>query len=106
MPMDNKIKKIKEEHAQIEKDLQSPNILGDANKLSKLSKQYNELNGFLETYIKLENNKKNITELKKSLENETDKEMIEMTEEEISNLNDLITKLENEDDEYINPADP
>ncbi|XOU95022.1 MAG: peptide chain release factor 1 [Candidatus Kerfeldbacteria bacterium] len=104
--MDNKIKKIKEEHAQIEKDLQSPDILGDANKLSKLSKKYNELNEFLVSYTKLETAKQNITELKKSLDTEKDKEMIELTEEEISNLSKSITKLEDEVNEYINPADP
>ncbi len=104
--MDNKIKQIKEEHSKIEQDLQSPEILGDANKLARLSKKYNELNEFLETYTKLENTKKSIAELKISLEKESDQEMIELTNEEITDLNKKLPDLENEVEEYINPADP
>ena len=42
--MDEKLEQITKEHDKLERDLQSPDVLGNPEKLSKLSKQYNELN--------------------------------------------------------------
>lgn len=104
--MDEKIKKIIEEHDKLERDLQSPDVLSNPDKLSKLSKKYNELNEVIEKNNKLQEVSKNLVELAKDLDQETDQELKELTEEEIKNLDKKQSELQSEIEEYINPADP
>ena len=104
--MDEQIKKLASEHEKIEKDLQSPEVLNNPKKLSKLSKKYNELNEIMEKSKTLDNIKKDLPALKKDLEKETDNEMKQMTEDEIKKLEKKQTELKNKINEYINPADP
>lgn len=103
--MDEKIKQLRKEHDQLEIKLQSPANINDAQKMSSLAKKYNELNNIIQNYDKLEEIKKSLTELEQSIKTETDKELKEITEEEITTLTRQKNELKKNINEYINPAD-
>jgi len=104
--MQDKINKLQNKYEKLERELQSPEVLTDQNKLKTLSKQFNDIGLTLENYNKLQETIKNINETKKSFADETDAELKKMAEEELKNLEMIKTELENKVDEDINPADP
>lgn len=106
MPMDEKIKKLMSEHDHLERELQDPEVISDAFKMSKLAKKYNELSNFLEKYTKLNDINKSLTELKQTLSDDSDKELHEIAEDELKILTGKKAFLEKEIDDFINPADP
>ncbi len=104
--MEEKIKQLQKEHDQLERELQSPDVINDQKKLSQISKKYNEINQTLQNYNKLDEIKTSLKELKKTLTSETDSELKEMTQVEIKNLEKQKKSLEQKINEIINPADP
>lgn len=104
--MDKKLESIAKEHDQLERDLQSPDVLGNPKKLSKISKKYTELNEIMEKIKNLETINRDLSGLENDLANEIDAEMKQMTEDEIKTLNKKKSELEAEIEEFINPADP
>jgi len=104
--MDEQIQKLTIEHAQLENELQSPDVINNPEKLSKLSKKYNELNEILEKHKILKRIVNDLSALRKDLGNETNEEMKKLTEDEISTLEENQNKLTEEIEEYINPSDP
>ncbi len=104
--MDDKIKKYQEKFEELERTLQSPEITADSGKLKKVSKEYNEIKDLLFNYEKLQKIDQEINELKETLKNETEPELIKMTEEEIEKLQFEKKLLEKEVEEFINSAYP
>jgi len=101
-----KIKEIKNRFDELERDLQSAEVIKDAQKLKTLSKEYNELKEILDHYKKLSKINQEITELNASLSNETDRQILQLTEEEISKLEKEKKELENHLYELVFPKDP
>jgi len=104
--MEKKIIQLQQEHDQLERELQSPDVINDPNQLSKLAKKYNEINQTLLNYEKLEEIRTSLKELNQTLATETDSELKAMTEDEIKNLTKKKNTLEKKINEIINPADP
>jgi peptide chain release factor 1 len=104
--MEEKIKQLQKEHDQLERELQSPDVINDQKKISRISKKYNEINQTLQNYNKLDEIKTSLEELKKILTSETDSELKEMTHVEIKNLEKQKKNIEQKINEVINPSDP
>lgn len=104
--MIEQIKKSQEKFEELERILQSPEVSAEPAKLKKVSKEYNEIKDLLLNYKKFKKVNQEISELRESLKNETEPELIKMTEEEINKLETEKKLLEKEINEYINPADP
>ena len=101
-----KIEGFKKRFDELERDLQSADVVSDPKKLQSLSKEYNEVKEAVEHNRIIEKVSQEILELKKSLESETDTELIKMTEEEIKNLEGKKTEAEQHLHEIIFPKDP
>ncbi|MBU1036587.1 peptide chain release factor 1 [Patescibacteria group bacterium] len=101
-----KIKEFKSSFDQLERDLQSPAIVNDVQKLKILSQRYEELKEIMGNYEKLEKIEQETLELKNSLAEESDKEIIQLTAEEITKLARQKTELEKLLNELIYPQDP
>jgi len=104
--MEEKIKQLQKEHDQLERELQSSDVINDQKKLLRLSKKYNEINQTLQNYNKLDEIKTSLEELKKTLTLETDSELKKMTQVEIKNLEKQKKNIEQKINEVINPSDP
>lgn len=101
-----KIKEIKNHFDELERDLQSADIVKDAQKLKHLSKEYNDLKEILEHYNEFYKIDKEISELSASLINEADRELLQLTEEEITKLEQEKKDLKDHLQELIFPKDP
>lgn len=104
--MDAKIKELQQKHDQLERELQSPDVFGDPQKMEKMSKEYNEIGKTLENFKKLEEIKKSILAMEQTLKEEQDKELGAIAEEELKSLTKQRRELEQALDESINPRDP
>jgi peptide chain release factor 1 len=102
----SKIEEIKSLFDELERDLQDPEIVNDVQKIKDLSKKYNEYKEILNHYRSWEKVDQEITDLKNSLAEETDKEIFKMTEEELTSLNRTKTELENLLGDLLFPKDP
>lgn len=100
------IKQYQEKFEELERTLQSPEIMANPDKLKKISKEYNEIKDLLFNYEKLQKIDQEINELKETLKNETEPELIKMTNEEIEKLEKEKILLAKIIEEFINPADP
>lgn len=100
--MREKLNRIKE----IETELQSAEVLSSPEKLTKLTREYNELKELADLAEKLADLEKAITDTEKTLKEETDEEMKEMAHEELAKLTKEREKTDAEIKEILNPADP
>ncbi|MBS3740718.1 MAG: peptide chain release factor 1 [Candidatus Cloacimonetes bacterium] len=91
--MANKIKKIRDEKAELEKKMADPNIIAQQNKYKEYSIRFNELSEIIDCYDKLEETRQELQENIKAKEEENDEEMISLFDEEIENLRKKKEKL-------------
>lgn len=103
--MMDKIKKIKEEYAKIEKDLQDPNLVNDTNKYREITQNFNELKEKMNKIKEWDKIEAGILDAKESLKSE-DKEFREMAKEELGALEKRKEILEKEIKELLKPQDP
>jgi len=101
-----KIKDLKSRFDQLERDLQSPEVIGDLNKLKTFSKEYDDLKGVIVSGQKLEKIESEILDLESSLKQETDKDLVQMTKDEINKLTQDKNDLEKLLNELLNPKNP
>ena len=90
------LRKLKEKIKEIEKELNSPEVLKNPEKLKDLSREYKELKKEEEILSSLEEIEKKIKETEEMLEKEKDKEMINLALQELKNLKLQKQKLEKE----------
>ncbi|MFH1366420.1 MAG: peptide chain release factor 1 [Patescibacteria group bacterium] len=102
----DKIKEIQKKHAELERLLQSPEIMSDQEKLKKISQEYNELTEILEKMKKLDKYKEALAETEKTIASEKEVELLNMAAEEKEDLGQKIKALEKEIKEIIEPANP
>jgi len=104
--IEEKIKELKIRCDELERDLQSTDVIGDQKKLQTISKEYNEGKEAIDFYQEFEKNSIDINELTTTLNSETDSEIIKMTEDEIEVLNNKNENLEKHLNELLFPKDP
>ena len=101
-----KIEELKSKFDTLERDLQDGEVVSDPKKLQKISKEYNEIKEILNLNNKLEKIELETVDLKNIIKDETEKELTQMSEEELNKLNKEKEALEKELTEALNPADP
>lgn len=97
---------IKARYEQIEQDLQNPAIVADPKQLKTLSQEFSELRDVVELIDKLDQTEKNIVETKELIANESDAEMRELAEAELTELESSLPEIEKELKEMTRPTDP
>ncbi len=102
----SKLKEIKEKFDFIEKQLADPEVLSDQEKVIELSKKRSELLELVETYNEYENVIKNIEENREIINDSDDKELIEMAEAELPDLEKKKGELEEKLKILLIPKDP
>ena len=86
----NDIKKIEERISQLETDMQNPQIVTDAKKMSQLGKEYTEAKEILALSQELENLEKELASAQEILADDSDREMIELAELDIFAIEEKI----------------
>ncbi|PIR13936.1 peptide chain release factor 1 [Candidatus Falkowbacteria bacterium CG11_big_fil_rev_8_21_14_0_20_39_10] len=101
-----KYQEIKQQFADLEKQLQDLKIISDPKKLAEISRQHAELKEAIEMILELEKIEKNIAENKNLMEESRDKELKTIAEEEVGILEEKAAGLKNKIKEELNPANP
>ena len=104
--MPNKTKELEDKIGELEKDLQDPAIISDAQKYRQISQEYNEQKETLELFKQLEKVELNLKQSQEIIKSEQDAELVSMAEEELRSLEEQKTQLENSIKLALIPADP
>lgn len=104
--MNTKYQKIIDEFKALEQELHNPAIVSDPKKLKIVSQKYNEIKDIAYKIMNFENIEKQIGETDSLISTETDVEMRQMAEIELSELKDRLEKLKAELDVATQPTDP
>lgn len=102
----DKIKQLQEAIASFEEQMQKPEILGDNKKMAELGKQYTETKQILNLAEKIVATENTLQDLKNSLKNETDTDMLQLTQDEIVNLETSLNQDRLDYEDWVHPADP
>jgi len=100
------LSKIKEEIKELESKMIKSDVVSNAKKMATLGKRYNEIKKIDELSEKVNKNKEEVENLENNIKIEKDDEMILLTQEEITIINDQLIKDEEELEELVNPQDP
>ena len=103
--MIDKLKELYNKFKEIELKLQSPEVLNEMQQYIKLSKDYKDLEPIAKAYIEYDNILKGIDEAK-DLINSNDIELKTIAKEELSNLEEKKSKIEEEIKIMLLPNDP
>ncbi len=106
MELIEKLNKIKELFEHINQQLADPSFLNDREKIIGLSKKRSELSEIISVYEKYSVLLKNIQGNKEIIESTSDKELVELAEEELKELEKLKERLEEEIKDLLLPKDP
>ena len=104
--MFEKLKKIKQRHQELSEMLSDPDIFKDQSSFRKLAKEQNDLTTIVEKYAEYEKISKQLSDTNELMKNEQDKELIELAEIEIADLNDRIEEIEQNLKILLIPKDP
>ena len=104
--MIEKLLKIKEEYAEVNKKMSDPNIVNDQKQYLKLARKESHLRSIVELIEKYENTLKTIKDSEEMLGNEKDAELLELAKEELSGAKEDKEKLEDELKVALLPKDP
>ena len=102
----DKLKKINARYEQINEELSDSGIVSDRERMISLSKERSDLEEIIETYKIYDSLINNISGNKEIIETGGDKELIELAEEELSNLFEQKEKLEEKIKILLLPKDP
>jgi peptide chain release factor 1 len=104
--MQSKYIELKNKYNSLESDLQNPAVLGDAQKLKTVAREYDDLKAVIMKINELETLEKNIGDTKAMIETEGNEEMRGLAEVELLEFQDRKTQLETELEEMTRPKDP
>ena len=104
--MFEKLKKIKQRHQELSEMLSDPDIFKDQSSFRKLAKEQNDITTIVEKYAEYEKISKQLSDTNELMKNEQDKELIELAEIEIADLNDRIEEIEQNLKILLIPKDP
>ena len=86
--------------------IQTPEVLNSPEKLTELSKKYNETKNLIDLLEKLAQKTEARDQSQETLNSETDEDLKSLAREELAELEPQIKDLEFEINEILNPADP
>jgi len=101
-----KLKEIKRQYGEIEKQMNDPEIIADMKKFIKLNKDYKDLQPIVKAYDRFSNITANIESAKNILKTEKEEDFRAMAKEELNELAREKEKLEEEIRLMLIPADP
>ena len=101
-----KLQAIKERYDEVGKQIIDPNIIADMKQYIKLSKEYKDLEPIVQIYFDFKDVLDNIISTKEIISNETDTDFIDMAKEELAELEERRTNLEEEIKILLVPKDP
>ncbi len=101
-----KISEIKKRFDELERSLQTTEVISNPQKLHQLSKEYNGLKEILDHYFELGKTTQEISALNNSFGAEEDPELIKLTKEEISKLSQKQSELTHHLTDLIFPKAP
>jgi peptide chain release factor 1 len=104
--MEDTIIKMQKTVAELEEQMQDSDNLANSKKMAELGKKYNEAKQTLNLAENIIKTEAEVNSLKQSLKTETDPEMLSLTEEEIKNLEAILTQNKTDYEDLIHPSDP
>ncbi|MBU0722166.1 peptide chain release factor 1 [Patescibacteria group bacterium] len=96
---------IIEKFNNLENQLSDQSVISDLKKLKKISKQHNELKYVIKLILELKKKQAELGQSQDMIKNESDQELLKITEDEITQLKQQIEKLTNKIEIELNPAD-
>ncbi len=102
----DKIEKIKERHKELENLLSDPDVFKDQNRFRSMAKEQSELSEIVEKADEYIHKLNRIKEAREIIQNEQDRELIELAEEEIKELEGQLETDEHELKLMLTPKDP
>lgn len=102
----NRLDGLKLKFEEIGQQMTDPEVIGDMKKFVQLNKEYKELKPIIETSDRYRTAINNLQEAKDILSNEKDDELREMARDEVTELEPLTTRLEEEIKLLLIPKDP
>ena len=106
MELIDRLKKIKEKFDQINQQLSDPQFLSDRAKIVSLSKERSELEDIVQAYDEYSEVLNNINENEEIISSNIDKELTNLAEEELKELEEKKINLEEELKILLLPKDP
>ena len=104
--MEEKFKKLAERFDELERILQNPEITNDQRKLQALLKEYNELKETINLGSKLKEIKRALQETEDTINNEEERELKQIAEEEYQRLTAEEKEIEEKIKLALLPKDP
>ena len=101
-----KLKILEERFNELSKMLIQPDIISDQSKYIKISKEYKDLKTVVDKKNEYENILSNIEEAKEIIKNETDKEMIDLANQELNDAKIKVSTIEDDLRKMLIPKDP
>ncbi len=103
---EEKIKELRQEFTELQKQITDLTIIKDQRRYSKISRRFNELNEILFLYNEIEELKKSLADHKELKEEESDREFLELIRDEIEQEEELIEEKSDKLIELLTPKDP
>jgi len=97
---------VKQRFSDLEKQLVDPAVSSDLQKMAAISKKHSNLREVVDKILELEKIQKAVSENKEMVSGETDQELKDMAQAEISSGEEKIKILTDEIEEELYPADP
>ena len=101
----NKLKNIEERFFEVEKLMSDQNNASDIQLITKLAKEHSELKKIVNLYQDINQKSSQLDDLKQIVKEENDNELIELSKEDISELNKEIETLSADLQEQLIPKD-
>lgn len=102
----DKLEHLVTRHAELETMLSDPSVIADMNRFVKLNKEYSDLQKIVDTHNEYKASLNAIDEAKEILENESDKDLRQLANEELSANIEKMPDLEERIKMLLIPADP
>ncbi|MDD5749970.1 MAG: peptide chain release factor 1 [Patescibacteria group bacterium] len=100
------LEKIVQKISELENEMQKKEIVSDQAKMAKLGREYSEAKEVFDLAQNIAKKEKEIESLQLSLKQESDEEMLALTQEEINALTAQADNDKEKLEELLNPADP
>lgn len=104
--MRDKVQKVIEKYEEIESEMGNPDVVSDPKKFAKLNKSYSDLEEAVmagRKYLHLLND---VDEYKSIIQENSDKEMVELAKEELPDIEKILPQLESDLQVLLIPKDP
>ncbi|MBX3052665.1 MAG: peptide chain release factor 1 [Caldilineaceae bacterium] len=106
MSLNEQLKKIELHFEEINRQMASPEVLADYERMNELAQERSSLEDVVNVYRQFENVRRQLTESRELLNESNDPEMIELAEMELTELSAEAERLEHELKRLLLPKDP